>query len=75
MMTAKMGVEEFEGNLKKFGISYSEACNLVWVKVRAVIVPNTLRQHMERYGSMSSAYTAAFRFLFRELERDHEHTT
>ena len=71
-MQAKMSLEEFNGNLEKFGITPAEACNLLWLKTRAVIKSETVKQHVERYGAMSAAYTAAFRFLFKELERDHE---
>ena len=75
MMTSKMTAEEFEGYLKKFNISAAEACNLIWIKTKAVLQAHTLNQHIERYGTLSAANTAAFRFLFKDLERDHEHTT
>lgn len=73
-MQSKMSLEEFEGELKKYGITAPEACKLVWMKTRAVIDANTLKLHMERYGRMSAAYTAAFRLFFESLRQDHEHT-
>lgn len=73
-MQSKMSKEEFNGELKKYGISPSEACNLLWIKTRAVVQATTINLHIERYGAMSAAYTAAFRLLFKDLERDHEHT-
>lgn len=72
MMLSKMTREEFNGNLKKFGITAAEACNLLWMKTRAVVKAETIMLHVDRYGAMSAAYTAAFRLLFRDLERDHE---
>jgi len=73
-MSSKMSKEEFEGQLKRFGLTPSEACNLLWIKTRAVVVAKTVMLHVERYGAMSGAYTAAFRLFFRELEKDHERT-
>ena len=73
-MKSKMTAEEFKGYLDKFGLQPADACNLLWIKTRAVISANTLTLHVNRYGSMSSAYTAAFRLLFKDLERDHERT-
>ena len=74
-MQSKMSDEEFRGCLKKFGLTPAEACNLLWMKTRAVIRAHTVQLHVERFGSMSSAHTAAFRLLFKDLERDHEHST
>jgi hypothetical protein len=74
LMQSKMSEEEFRGALKKFGLTPAEACNLLWMKTRAVVNANTVNLHVERYGAMSGAYTAAFRLLFKELERDHDYT-
>lgn len=71
-MRAKMTIEEFKGQLSRFGITETEAINLIWLKTRAVISQAAFQTHISRYGSLSPAYTATFRLLFRELERDHE---
>lgn len=71
-MNSKMSEEEFEKELKKCGLTASEACisieNRTGVQIRASII----YLHIERYGAMSSAYTALFRLLFKELGRQHE---
>lgn len=74
-MTAKMSEEEYRGNLRKFNISEAEACSLIWIKTRAVLKASTISLHLQRYGTLSAAHTASFRFLFKDLERDHEQST
>lgn len=72
MMRSKMTKEEFDGGLAKFGLTQTEALNVLWLKTRVVLSLGNIQTHMDRYGALSGAYTAAFRLLFRELERDHE---
>jgi hypothetical protein len=72
-MTDKMAKEEFEGQLKRFGCSgISAICQMMHLKTGALVMPQTVRTHLDRYGHLSTALTAALRLLFRELERNHE---
>ncbi len=71
VMQAKMSEEEYRGSLKKFGLGTSEAAQLIWIKTGSVIRPQVTETHLNRYGSLSHAYTAVYRFLFREMEREH----
>lgn len=71
-MTSKMTEEELNGNLKKFGLSRTEACRLVWLKTRATLNPSNMQNHIQRYGALSAPYTAALRLFFKDLEREHE---
>jgi hypothetical protein len=72
-MSERMSKEEFEGNLKKFGLSgISSACHIVLMKTGAVLRPDSVRSHLERQQYLSPAYTAIFRMIFKELEKRHE---
>lgn len=70
-MDSKVSKEEWEGYLKRHGFGISEACNAVLLKTAVVIRPQSVRTHLERYGHLSPAYSAVFRFLFAELQRSH----
>lgn len=73
-MTTKMSKEEFDGQIKRFGLSgISEISHIMLLKTGAVLSPQSVRTQMERYGHLSPSLTAAFRLLFRDLERSHEH--
>lgn len=74
MMTDKMSNEEFEGQLKRFGISGKSAlCHVIYLKTGVIITPGSVQTHLERHGRLSAALTAMLRLLFREMERSHEH--
>ena len=73
-MQAKMTEDEYKGYLKKFGLREIDAINLVWLKTRVTLSQGNIQTHIARSGSMSPAYTALFRLLFRDLERDHEYS-
>lgn len=71
-MRSKMSTEEYQGGLKRFGITQSEAAQLIWLKTGSVIRVDAVQTHISRHGSLSQPYTAVFRFLFRELQAEHE---
>lgn len=74
MMSMQMTKEEFEGQLKRFGCNgISSACHILLLKTGAAINPKSVRTHLERYGHLSPSLTAAFRMMFREMERQHEY--
>lgn len=72
-MTEQMTKEELQGQIKRFGLSgVSSVCHVLLLKSGAVLRPQSVTTHLDRYGHLSPTMTAAFRLLFRELERQHE---
>lgn len=72
-MTTQMTDDEFKGQMKRFGfIGVSPLCHVLYLKTGVILRPQTVSTHLERYGHLSCVMTAAFRLLFRELERQHE---
>ena len=67
-----MTEEEFNGFMSRHRLAMPAILQLMWMKTGAVISSDHIRTHFTRYGALSPAMTAAFRLLFKQLERDHE---
>jgi hypothetical protein len=73
LMTAKMTTEEFRGQMSRYGLNQvTQVCHVLFMKTGVVIDPRHIRLNMERKEQFSAPLSAAFRLLFKDLERQHE---